>query len=347
MDPAKPTRSLAELETDIANISAALVTVSDLRSSLRSFAALIEDENRTSSFVQQFTERLTNLREGLGRLSLESESLRGALDYAQSAANAKYDWENIKANLDSGEAGEDGANLVENKNKEAEAGSIIQRDAERIHKELSSVVMERSTPLTSQSSTKNIITSFIKDWFTNEKAENINVSIESDSEEREASTGSACSITIQVAQALKASLDMEYHKASDSLIIHRYGIDAVSEKAPLEHDSRYLLFQKLNILADAAFQDMSVLPARESFMSIMNWISSYHNLFTEPCVRCHKRLQLDSPQYKHLPPMVRTWVRRKIDYMEPDREMPQAYTTAGIAYHMQCFVGATKVAAKS
>lgn len=28
MDPAKPTRSLAELETDIANISAALVTVS-------------------------------------------------------------------------------------------------------------------------------------------------------------------------------------------------------------------------------------------------------------------------------------------------------------------------------
>lgn len=96
---------------------------------------------------------------------------------------------------------------------------------------------------------------------------------------------------IQVAQALKASLDMEYHKASDSLIIHRYGIDAVSEKvvqvlmvclattaciltnhytqAPLEHDSRYLLFQKLNILADAAFQDMSVLPARESFMSIM------------------------------------------------------------------------------
>lgn len=42
----------------------------------------------------------------------------------------------------------------------------------------------------------SIITSFIKDWFTNEKAENINVSIESDSEEREASTGSACSITV-------------------------------------------------------------------------------------------------------------------------------------------------------
>lgn len=40
----------------------------------------------------------------------------------------------FNSNLDSGEAGEDGANLVENKNKEAEAGSIIQRDAERIHK---------------------------------------------------------------------------------------------------------------------------------------------------------------------------------------------------------------------
>lgn len=44
--------------------------------------------------------------------------------------------------------------------------------------------------------------------------------------------------------------------------------------------------------------------------------------------------------------MVRTWVRRKVDYMEPDREMPQAYTTAGMVYHMLCFVGATKVAAK-
>lgn len=41
----------------------------------------------------------------------------------------------FNSNLDSGEAGEDGANLVENKNKEAEAGSIIQRDAERIHKQ--------------------------------------------------------------------------------------------------------------------------------------------------------------------------------------------------------------------
>ncbi|KAI8365663.1 hypothetical protein EDC96DRAFT_188338 [Choanephora cucurbitarum] len=68
--------------------------------------------------------------------------------------------------------------------------------------------------------------------------------------------------------------------------------------------------------------------AKDSLYHVLNWFASYHDLFTRPCQRCHKLLQFDSPQYKYLPPMVRTWPKRTLD----DSEQP-----LNVAYHMRCF----------
>ncbi|ORE02305.1 hypothetical protein BCV72DRAFT_54594 [Rhizopus microsporus var. microsporus] len=93
----------------------------------------------------------------------------------------------------------------------------------------------------------------------------------------------------------------------------------------LSQGSQYLVFQKLSLLAAVAFEDMTTLFARESFFYILDWLSSYHDLFTAPCIRCHKVLQFDSPVYKYTPPVVRTWNTKHTT----DR--------TAVAYHMRCY----------
>lgn len=55
-------------------------------------------------------------------------------------------------------------------------------------------------------------------------------------------------------------------------------------------------------------------------------------MFTRPCHRCHKILQFDSPQYKYLPPMVRTWTKKQSFQKNPSLRME-----TGVAYHLRCF----------
>ncbi|CDS14470.1 hypothetical protein LRAMOSA06639 [Lichtheimia ramosa] len=334
------TRSSTDIETDIVKINEALFTISELRSSLRSFKQLVQQENKGPTYVNAFGERLNLVKNGVNRLTSEAEGLKGALVYAQVAAKHNYDWLSIKDAVENDAAAEERRQAEIGAGRSKDPSAQIKKTSDQMLRQLSSVVLERRKP----TSTANFITTHIDQWLAHEKPNNVNMSITFDSPEHDTMSGSACCVTIAVEKALRVVLSLNYHNTSDTLVVHRYEMKSANEEKNSQQDA--LLFQKLNVLADSAFQDMGVMPARESLSSILHWIASYHNLFTEPCFRCNRRLQFDSPHYKFLPPMVRTWVRRKVDYMEPDREMPQAYTTAGMAYHMLCFVGATKVAAK-
>ena len=66
-----------------------------------------------------------------------------------------------------------------------------------------------------------------------------------------------------------ADLELEYERNSDTLIIHQYDIKGVKEEKHFWQDSQYLVFQKINLLATDAFEDMLVFFAKESLYNIL------------------------------------------------------------------------------
>lgn len=135
---------------------------------------------------------------------------------------------------------------------------------------------------------------------------------------------------------MAADLELEYEKNTDTLIIHQYDIKSVKEQKHFWQDSQYLVFQKLNLLATSAFEHMLVFYAKESLHNILDWFASYYDLFSKPCHRCHKLLQFDSPHYKYLPPMVRTWTKKQ-PLGSVNEPSPLLRQEVGVAYHMRCF----------
>ncbi|KAI9357733.1 hypothetical protein BD770DRAFT_88778 [Pilaira anomala] len=81
---------------------------------------------------------------------------------------------------------------------------------------------------------------------------------------------------------------------------------------------------------------MLVFFGKESLYNMLEWFSSYHNLFTAPCYRCHKILQFDSPQYRYLPPMVRTWAKKVV--LADNSELTVTHHAPGTVYHMRCYM---------
>ncbi|KAF1801112.1 hypothetical protein FB192DRAFT_1448438 [Mucor lusitanicus] len=316
-------RSPKDIEKDIANIEHALLTA-------------IHAEQKGPNFVQLFSDRLKCVKRDLNTLSAEGENLKGALEHAQIAANEnKFNWELIKSETEK-EAAEEEIRYREeeaNSGKAKELGSIVKASADHAYRELSSVVLERKSTLTP--SEPLFFTKYIQEWLTENKTDNTDLFVGFVKEEQQTLSGSTCRIQICTRKALVADLELEYQRGSDTLMMHQYDIKSVKEEKQSWQDSQYLVFQKMNLLATTAFEDMLVFFAREALYNILNWFASYHDLFVSPCQRCHKLLQFDSPQYRYLPPMVRTWAKKQPIQQNEDAPMTQS---TGVPYHMRCYI---------
>ncbi|KAI7903118.1 uncharacterized protein BX663DRAFT_509613 [Cokeromyces recurvatus] len=329
-------RSLSEIEKDIMNIDHALLTVSEVRSSLKQFTNLVQSDKKNSNFVHAFGESLRNVKRDLNNLSTEGEQLKGALEHAQILANEnKFNWNLIKSEVEKEAVEEENRYKEElaDTGKAKEIGSLVKASADHVYNELATITFERRPTLLSQEPL--FFTKYIDEWIKDNKPEDIDFSITFVNEERKTLTGSTCCIKIYSRKALAAILDLEYYQNSDSLIIHQYVIKSVKEEKYVWQESQHLVFQKLNLLASNAFEDMLAFYAKESLYNILSWFISYHDLFTKPCHRCQKILQFDSPQYKYLPPIVRTWKKKEV--FEENSESSIRIET-GITYHMRCFI---------
>ncbi|GAN07278.1 hypothetical protein MAM1_0155d06774 [Mucor ambiguus] len=319
------TRSPEDIEKDIANIEHALLT-----------ANIIQAEQKGPNFVQSFSDRLKCVKRDLNTLSAEGENLKGALEHAQIAANEnKFNWELIKSETEK-EAAEEEIRYREeeaNSGKAKELGSVVKASADHAYKELSSVVLERKSTLTQPESL--FFTKYIQEWLAENKTNNADIFVGFIKEEQQTLSGSTCRIQICIRKALVADLELEYERGSDTLMIHQYDIKSTKEEKQSWQDSQYLVFQKMNLLATTAFEDMLVFFAREALHNILNWFASYHDLFMLPCQRCHKLLQFDSPQYRYLPPMVRIWAKKQPIQQNEDAPMVQS---TGVPYHMRCYI---------
>ncbi|KAI7889883.1 uncharacterized protein EV154DRAFT_268337 [Mucor mucedo] len=223
-------RDPAEIEKFISNIDHALLTVSEIRSSLRHFTQLVQSENKGPSFVHAFSDRLNSVKRDLNTLSSEGENLKGALEHAQIVANEnKFNWALIKSEAEK-EAAEEEIRFREeeaNSAKAKETGSFVKANADYAYKQLSSIVLEQkptsiSVPL--------FFTTCINQWMSNKKPADIDFTVTFEKEETPTLTGSTCHIKICARKALVADLELEYEKYSDTLVVHQYDIKGVKEE---------------------------------------------------------------------------------------------------------------------
>ncbi|CAO3625484.1 unnamed protein product [Mucor hiemalis] len=320
------TEEATELVKDIANIDHALLTVSEICSSLRSFIQLVQAEKKGPTFVHSFSERLNSVKRELNTLCFGTCPII--------ANENKFNWNLIKSETQK-EAAEEEIRCREeetNSTKTKESGSIVKANAEYAYKQLSSVVLEHKPNLTSP--VPLFFTTYINEWIAERKPNDIDFTVRYKEEEKMSSSGSTCRIKICAQKALVADLELEYERNSDTLIIHQYDIKGVKEQKHSWQDSQYLVFQKINLLATDAFEDMLVFFGKESLFNILEWFLSYHDLFTKPCHRCRKILQFDSPQYRYLPPMVRTWVKKSPTV---NNDISETSPPPATAFHMRCY----------
>ncbi|CAO3634501.1 unnamed protein product [Cunninghamella blakesleeana] len=329
-------RTQQEIEQDITNIDHALSTVSEIRSCLQQFVNTVKTTPTGPTYVHQFSEGLNKIKREINRITAESENLKTSLEYVQQISQANnFEWPAIKEAIESEPVLEQ-QYQVENKDKR-ETGNMIKKKVDYLFSELSSISLDKYQESTSNIP-DNFITNHFNQWIETDKQNSNNIIGEFVQPEQLVKTGSACSLKISVHKVLTATLDLEYHHFSDSLIIHRYEIKGPKEQKPFWQESKYNVFRKINVVAAQAFEDISVLSAREALIGVLNWLSSYQHLFTEPCHRCKKRLQFDSPQFKHLPPVVRTWAQQKNNGIRSD-EYPASQQYLGVAFHLRCFTG--------
>ncbi|KAI8077026.1 hypothetical protein BDF21DRAFT_342008 [Thamnidium elegans] len=72
------TREPAEIERDISNIDSTLLTVSEIRSSLKYFTKLVQSDKKGPNFVHLFSDRLNAVKRDLNTLSSQGENLKGS-----------------------------------------------------------------------------------------------------------------------------------------------------------------------------------------------------------------------------------------------------------------------------
>ncbi|KAG1299363.1 hypothetical protein G6F66_000900 [Rhizopus arrhizus] len=305
------TRDPATIERDISQIDQALQQVSNLRAALKQFVQLVEQEQKGPNHVQAFTERIKRLKQELIGLGTESEKIKDVLEYVQSkTVEDEFDWNAMKSEKEGNQK----------MNTRKEIGSSVKDKADYAYKQLSSIVFDNN-PI----SIESFFTTYTNEWIAQNKDQASKVTISFEREEQSTFSGTICHLKICVHKGFIAELELEYMRASNRLVVHQHDIRGLKEEKHIWQDSQYLIFQKLNLLTSVAFEDMTMFFARESFYYILDWFSSYHDLFTAPCYRCHKVLQFDSPVSKYLPPIVRTWNSKHAAQVTPT------------AYHKTCF----------
>ncbi|KAI8097527.1 mediator complex subunit 27-domain-containing protein [Halteromyces radiatus] len=349
------TRTQQEIEQDVANIDRTLSTISETRSSLQHFIRTIKKNPNGPTYIHQFSEGLNKIKRDLNRQSVEVENLKVALEYAQQVAQVNaFDWPAIKEIMNKETTNNEGQVDTQVETKK-ETGNTVKTEVDRLYSELSSIVLEKHQTGSSKDHDNvpiDFITSHFSQWMNSNKHQHHHISGKFLEQEQSITTGSTCCLQISVHKVLTATMDLEYHYPSDSLIIHRYEIKGPKENKPFWKESKYNVFQKITLIAARAFEDMTLLSAREALLGLLDWLSSYHHLFTAPCHRCQKRLQYDSPQYKHLPPVIRTWVQRKnatdipitsttvtTPLSSPTKNEPTTdhQGITGLPYHIRCF----------
>ncbi|KAG2184385.1 hypothetical protein INT43_000294 [Umbelopsis isabellina] len=328
----------------IAKIDELLETLADTRASVRHLCRVTTDESRTVEFPQIFNERLRTVKGVLGRLGTEVDGAQGILEYAHNISAAKT------FNIDSIVREESNdvmdflnddlqGNEIGDTNKEF--GSALKQNASFLLREITiatKYTLKRVNEISEDrdpkrldtkgkdtSSESGMITAFINDWIKTSSLSKHTI-IQYAVEESNTLTGSACCLEISIPHVMKAYLSIQHDIEKDGVVFDNFCIVAYREEKPLWERSDYSVFSKINILALERLDEIAKKSSQKAIYCVLNWIASYHDLFTATCHKCQKRLLFNSPQFKYMPPTLRI-LKSSEDHDEQIRYL---------AYHDKC-----------
>ncbi|CAM0142291.1 unnamed protein product [Umbelopsis sp. WA50703] len=327
----------------IAKIDELLETLADTRASVRQLCRVTTEESRTVEFPQIFNEKLRTVKGILGRLGTEVDGAQGVLEYAHNISASKtFNIDSIvrEESNDAMDYLNDDLQGNEMGDTNKEFGSALKRNASFLLREITTATkytLKRVNEITDDrdpkkldkkgkkpSSETGMITAFINDWIKT-SALSKNATIQYVVEESSTLTGSACCLEISIPHVLMANLSIQHNIEKDGVVFDNFCIVAYREEKPLWERSNYSVFSKINILALERLDEIAKNSSQKAIYCVLNWIASYHDLFTAACHKCQKRLLFNSPQFKYMPPTLRI-----IKPSDDDEQIRY------VAYHDKC-----------
>ncbi|CAG8746946.1 1955_t:CDS:2, partial [Acaulospora morrowiae] len=112
-------------------------------------------------------------------------------------------------------------------------------------------------------------------------------------------------LTVQVLvnNILKAGITLKYDDINGSFISFvRISVFAHHEKKTIRETSDTIEFQRITQIG---LNWLNELDPNDPFPILLDWISSYHDLYTAKCKKCDKILSHESYHYKYLPSVLR------------------------------------------
>ncbi|CAG8654141.1 447_t:CDS:2, partial [Dentiscutata heterogama] len=122
-------------------------------------------------------------------------------------------------------------------------------------------------------------------------------------------SGRPSGLMVSVNNLLKAGIILKYNDINGSSVSFvRLTIIGYHEKKSIREFSDILVFQRITQIGLELFNN---LDQSDPMPKLLDWISSFHDLYTSPCHHCKKLLSFDSHVYKYLPPVRRVFIDGK------------------------------------
>ncbi|KAH8550184.1 mediator complex subunit 27-domain-containing protein [Umbelopsis sp. PMI_123] len=328
---------------NIEKVDTLLNTLTDIRASVKQLFQVSTEESRAIDFPQLFNERLRVVKGIIGRFTSEAENAQGALEYAHNLSATKtFDLSTIVRDepIDGMDYLNDDMQGNDAGDSNKEFGIALKQNASYLLREITTstpYTLKRLNDIPDERDAKRIdtredgnplssgmISAFVNDWIKTSPFSKY-ADIQSAIEESTTLTGSACCLKISISHVLCAYLSVQYDEGKHSVVFDNFCVVAYREEKPLWERSDYAVFEKINILAMERLDEMAKSNAQGSVYSVLNWIASYHDLFTATCHKCQKRLLFNSPQFKYLPPTLRVLKQTENDD-----------SIEWLAYHSKC-----------
>ncbi|KAF0401198.1 mediator complex subunit 27-domain-containing protein [Gigaspora margarita] len=150
------------------------------------------------------------------------------------------------------------------------------------------------------------LNSAIDDWLAEAKQRPYPVAIEKVECDL---SGRPSGLMVLVNNLLKAGIILKYNDINGSSVSFvRLTIIGYQEKKSIREFSDILVFQRITQIGLELFNN---LDQSDPMPKLLDWISSFHDLYTSKCHHCKKLLSFDSHVYKYLPPVRRVFIDGK------------------------------------
>ncbi|KAL1916935.1 uncharacterized protein VTP21DRAFT_5132 [Calcarisporiella thermophila] len=114
-------------------------------------------------------------------------------------------------------------------------------------------------------------------------------------------------LVVTIGKIMKSNISLSIDMHTGVIDISRVVTFGYKEEKESWEESDLIVFKKISHLATDVVEYGRQWDPNNLLIFFLDWLWSYNNLFTQPCRNCGQLLIFDSPHYKFLPPVMRTF----------------------------------------